>query len=106
MVGRIANSVDPDQTAPLRSSLIRVYTGCSGTLFYPVPIIVMIAHCCNIDFVIPSCYKVALSHRQKLSMLKPTVARTTVLDYLLCLLEVIWALAVVHQDIQLNQPPW
>ena len=26
----MANSVDPDQTAPLRSSLIWVYTVCSG----------------------------------------------------------------------------
>ena len=28
-VDRMANSVDPDQTAPYRSSLIRIYTVCS-----------------------------------------------------------------------------
>ena len=32
----LANCVDLDQTAPIRSSLIRVYTVCSGSL---VPII-------------------------------------------------------------------
>ena len=52
-VERMANSVDPDQTAPQESSLIRIYTVCSD-IHVPIFRIITVIPCKTIYLMLSS----------------------------------------------------